>query len=216
MGWFQHICGCWQWTNTVVPGCEHSPTRPSPSQWRVLHRRCGALNSYPHLRTSSTVLHWRSELHQCKWYVSVYTVEGSVRQCDWILESCYQYISILSCSYVLALRRINLCPTFHFNMSARLAQLTLVGSLTSNQEVRGLIPGLVEGWTLSNLLSPHRPWTGTLSRWSNLSAFYRSKLMPMLWTVEEGHWVNSDLIKLLSCVTLETLMEILLIGIQWF
>ena len=56
-------------------------------------------------------------------------------------------------------------------MRARLAQL--VRSLTANQEVPGSIPGLVEGLNLGDLLSPHRPWTGTLSRLSSLSTFYR-------------------------------------------
>ena len=55
---------------------------------------------------------------------------------------------------------------WHTRVCARLAQL--VRSLTSNQKVPGSIPGLVEGWTLGDLLSPHRPWTGTLSRWSSL------------------------------------------------
>ena len=54
---------------------------------------------------------------------------------------------------------------------ARLAQL--VRSLTANQKVPGSIPGLVEGWTLGDLLSPHRPWTGMLNRWSSLATFYR-------------------------------------------
>ena len=49
---------------------------------------------------------------------------------------------------------------------ARLAQL--VRSLTANQEVPGSSSGLVEGWTFGDLLSPHRPWTGSLSRWSSL------------------------------------------------
>ena len=57
------------------------------------------------------------------------------------------------------------------SVCARLAQL--VKSLTANWEVPGSIPGLVERWTLGDLLSPHRPWTGTLSRWSSLSTFYR-------------------------------------------
>ena len=61
--------------------------------------------------------------------------------------------------------------TFSFFVCARLAQL--VRSLTANQEVPGSIPGLVEGWTLGDLLSPFCPWTGTLSRWSSLSTFYR-------------------------------------------
>ena len=52
--------------------------------------------------------------------------------------------------------------------SARIAQL--VRSLTANQEVLGSIPGLVEGWTLSDLLSPHHPWTGMLNRWFSRSA----------------------------------------------
>ena len=53
---------------------------------------------------------------------------------------------------------------------ARLAQL--VRSLTANHEVPGSIPGLVEGWTFSNLLSPHHPWTETLCHWSSLLTFY--------------------------------------------
>ena len=53
----------------------------------------------------------------------------------------------------------------------RLAQL--VRSLTANQEVPGSIHRLVEGWTLGDLLSPHRPWTGTLNRWFSVSTFYR-------------------------------------------
>ena len=83
--------------------------------------------------------------------------------------------------------------------SARLAQL--VRSLTTNQKVPGLIPGLVEGWTLGDLLSPHRPWTGTLSRWSSRSPDVllgdflkkitrifvdKSRLMPVLWIVNGG------------------------------
>ena len=38
-----------------------------------------------------------------------------------------------------------------------------VGKISDYQlEVPGSIPGLVEGWILSDLLSPLRPWTGTL------------------------------------------------------
>ena len=44
-----------------------------------------------------------------------------------------------------------------FVFCARLAQL--VRSLTASQEVPGSIPGLVEGRTLGDPLSPHRPWT---------------------------------------------------------
>ena len=55
-------------------------------------------------------------------------------------------------------------------MYAKLAQL--VRTLIANQEVPGSISGLVEGCTLGDLLSPHRPWIGTLSRWSGLSTFY--------------------------------------------
>ena len=57
------------------------------------------------------------------------------------------------------------------SMCAMLAQL--VRSLMANQKVPGSIPCLVEGWTLGDLLSPHRLWTGTLSHWSRLSTFYR-------------------------------------------
>ena len=46
-------------------------------------------------------------------------------------------------------------------------------SLTANQEVPGSIPGLVEFWTLGDLLSPHRPWTGTLNCWSGIPTYYR-------------------------------------------
>ena len=53
----------------------------------------------------------------------------------------------------------------------RLAQL--VRSLTANQKVPGSIPSLVEGLTLGDFLSPHRLWTGTLSRWSSLPTFCR-------------------------------------------
>ena len=67
------------------------------------------------------------------------------------------------CSQGLSGTRILVC--------ARLARL--VRSLTTNQKVPGSIPDLVEGWTLGDFLSPHRPWTGTLSRWSSLSTFYR-------------------------------------------
>ena len=56
-------------------------------------------------------------------------------------------------------------------LCARLAQS--IRSLTANQEVPGSIPGLVEGLNLGDPLSPHRPWTGTLSRWFSLSTFYR-------------------------------------------
>ena len=45
----------------------------------------------------------------------------------------------------------------------------LVRSLTTNQEVLVSIPGLVEGWRcLNDLLSSHRPWTGTSGRWHSL------------------------------------------------
>ena len=53
---------------------------------------------------------------------------------------------------------------------ARFAQL--VRSPTANQKVSSSIPGLVESWTLG-ALSPHRPWTGMLSRCSSLWMFYR-------------------------------------------
>ena len=55
---------------------------------------------------------------------------------------------------------------FHVGKCARLAQF--VGSLTANQKVPVSIPSLVEDWFLGNFLSSHRPWTGTLSRWSSL------------------------------------------------
>ena len=67
--------------------------------------------------------------------------------------------------------------------SARIAQL--VRFQTANQEVSGSILGLVEGWTLSDLLSPHCPWTGTLSRWSSRSPDVLSgdflKSNPHIW-----------------------------------
>ena len=52
---------------------------------------------------------------------------------------------------------------------------------------------------MGDRLSPHRPWKGTLSRWSRLDVLPRdliepiylptglSRLMPVLWTVTEGH-----------------------------
>ena len=85
---------------------------------------------------------------------------------------------------------------------ARLAQL--VRSLTANQEVPGSIASLVKDWALGDLLSPHRPWTGTLSRWSSLSTFYRgtsknphtcrymSSLMPVLWSVMRATWESTS------------------------
>ena len=106
---------------------------------------------------------------------------------------CYISVSVHACCKSV----IFLCcdPSSQKNpylmVCARLAQL--VRSLTANQAVPGSIPGLVEGWTLGNLLLPHRPWTGTLSRWSNLSRHSigglkrthtlidGSRLMPVWW-----------------------------------
>ena len=61
--------------------------------------------------------------------------------------------------------------SWRFVVCARLVQL--VRSLTANRKVPSSILGLVEGWTLGDLLSPHRPWTGTLSHWSSLSTCYQ-------------------------------------------
>ena len=58
------------------------------------------------------------------------------------------------------------CNESYIYMCASLAQLAR--SLIANQKVPGSIPGLVESWILGDLLSPHRPWTDTLSRRSSL------------------------------------------------
>ena len=74
------------------------------------------------------------------------------------------------------------------HISASLAQL--VRSLTANREVLGSIPGLVEGWTLGDLLSPDRPWTGMLKAeyqaWRNGSEFAKSLIFI------QGVWKSVD------------------------
>ena len=59
-------------------------------------------------------------------------------------------------------------------MCARLAQLVI--SLAANQKVPSSIPGLVECRTLRDLFSPHRPLTGTSSRWCSFLKCYHSGL----------------------------------------
>ena len=66
---------------------------------------------------------------------------------------------------------LNLTPT----VCARLVQF--IGSLTANEEVLPVqSPAWVMAWTLGDLLAPHCPWTGTLSRWSSLSTFLSGDL----------------------------------------
>ena len=66
----------------------------------------------------------------------------------------------LICKYILLRNFTNgvWAPCASTFVYARLVQL--VRHLTTNQKVPGSIPGLFEGWTLGDLLSPHRPWTG--------------------------------------------------------
>ena len=111
-------------------------------------------------------------------------VSASVVPSSW---SCHTVTVFPSCTYSLSPSLWNVCFVVLFlflgffldisfvfsscQVCVRLVQL--VRSLTANQEVLGSSPGLVEGWTLGDLLSPHRPWTGTLSCWSSLSTFYQ-------------------------------------------
>ena len=84
---------------------------------------------------------------------------------------------------------------------ARLAQL--VRSLTANPaEGPGFNPWPGRGFNFArrDLLSPHRPWTGTLNRLSSLSTFYRGlkrthtlvekiRLMLVLWSVTSSPYI---------------------------
>ena len=45
-----------------------------------------------------------------------------------------------------------------------------------HQKVPGSIPGLVEGWTLGDLLSSHRPRTGTLNLWYSLLKWFLQRI----------------------------------------
>ena len=114
-----------------------------------------------------SVWSWYSCTNQ--WF---FKAKGEITPRNWHFPICFVSVLTLDNTFLVN------CTIQYWNkrkfnkaVCARLAQL--VRSLTVNLKVSGSIPGLVEGWTLGDLLSPHRPWTGTLSRWSSLSTFYR-------------------------------------------
>ena len=76
----------------------------------------------------------------------------------------------------------------------------MVRSLTPNQKVQGSILSLVEGWTLGDLLSPHRPvnrdvkplvWIVSQRSIAGLKRAHtlvdKRRLMPVLWTVTSSY-----------------------------
>ena len=69
-------------------------------------------------------------------------------------------------------------------MCARLAQF--VRSLSTNQQSLGSIHSPVECLTSGDLLSPHRPWTGTLSRWSSLDILSEDLKQPTHLSIRVG------------------------------
>ena len=60
------------------------------------------------------------------------------------------------------------CIRFLWNGGICVCEVGTVGKISDCQpRGPGFNPWTFErGWTLGDLLSPHRPWTGTLSRWS--------------------------------------------------
>ena len=83
----------------------------------------------------------------------------------------FKYLQLYYCTGVVHVDREPTLILYNYIVCARLAQLAR--SLTANHEVLSSNPGLVESWTLGDLLSPHCPWTGPLSHWSSLSTFYQ-------------------------------------------
>ena len=109
-----------------------------------------------------------------RWVLSRYhpqdSVTNMIETLGWDTLEHKRAVARVLLLYKIINGRVAIDPGGPGGLCARLAQL--VRSLTANQEVRGPIPGLVEGRTLGDLLSLHHPWTGMLSRWSSLSTFY--------------------------------------------
>ena len=93
------------------------------------------------------------------------------------LYSALQCVCLVTFQYIYRYTRYDLLP----EEREKSLQFKLPFVPISDLSVRGwhswlvlrLPTRMVEGRTLGDLPSPHRPWTGIFSRWSSLATFYR-------------------------------------------